>query len=240
MIKIFPRLRYLLLILVLLPLSLERGYAQTFEDYLQPDRPEQSEGVGITAPGRLQVEWGIGASSHAKMAGLMLRYGIIQDLEMRLEGIMRKRGGDTPRFTNLNLSSKLNLFSGEGLIPAMTLVGYLCYAPDFQSRPVTSDLCLAFENAITSQLALTYNLASSDGMRGLFVVTELSYTPSKRWNCFVECYGNFRTYYHPEHGADIGMRYTLSPSLELELCYGRTHSSYDPISYASLGGTWRL
>ena len=37
MIKIFPRLRYVLLILALLPLSLERGYAQTFEDYLQPD-----------------------------------------------------------------------------------------------------------------------------------------------------------------------------------------------------------
>ena len=136
MIKIFPRLRYLLLILVLLPLSLERGYAQTFEDYLQPDRPEQSEGVRVTAPGRLQVEWGIGASSHAKMAGLMLRYGIIQDLEVRLEGIMRKRGGDTPRFTNLNLSSKLNLFSGEGLIPAMTLVGcdHLPASPHLQPR----------------------------------------------------------------------------------------------------------
>ena len=77
MIKSFRELRLLLLILALLPLSLERGYAQTFEDYLQPDRPEQSEGVGITAPGRLQVEWGIGASSHAKMAGLMIRYGII-------------------------------------------------------------------------------------------------------------------------------------------------------------------
>lgn len=240
MVKIFPQFRYLLLLLILLPLSLVRGYAQTFEDYLQPDRPEQSEGVGITDPGRLRLEWGIGTSSHAKMAGLMIRYGVIQDLEVRLEGVVRKRGAEAPRFTNLNFCSKLNLFSGEGIIPAMTLLGYLSYAPDFQSRPITSDLCLAFENAITSALALTYNLASSDGMRGLFVVTELSYTPSKRWNFFAEYYGNFRTYYHPEHGADIGMRYALSSSLELELCYGRTHSSYDPISYASLGGTWKL
>ena len=59
--------------------------AQT-DNEVQPDRPDQSEGTSVLSPRRLQIEWGVGTSSGYHNMGLMLRYGLVPDLELRLEG----------------------------------------------------------------------------------------------------------------------------------------------------------
>ena len=64
---------------------------------MQPDRPDQSEGTSVLSPRRLQIEWGVGTSSGHHNMGLMLRYGLVPDLELRLEGLLQRphRGGST-------------------------------------------------------------------------------------------------------------------------------------------------
>jgi len=68
--------------------------AQTDDDRMQVDRPDQSQGTSVLTPRRLQVEWGVGGDSGAHNMELMLRYGLIPDLELRLGGQLRER---TPR-----------------------------------------------------------------------------------------------------------------------------------------------
>lgn len=58
--------------------------AQTDDDRMQVDRPDQSQGTSVLTPRRLQVEWGVGGDSGAHNMELMLRYGLIPDLELRL------------------------------------------------------------------------------------------------------------------------------------------------------------
>ena len=91
---------------------------------IDPDRPDQSEGVGILPPRHLQVEWGFGIASGRRLTSeLMLRYGLVKDWELRLEGATNHVRGGQWTFDDVTLSSKLGLFSGERWIPKMTLVG---------------------------------------------------------------------------------------------------------------------
>lgn len=214
-------------------------YAQTEGGYLQPDRPDQSEGVGIIAPRRFQMEWGIGTSTRGQSLGLMLRYGLVKDWELRLEGLWRHELGLRPQLTALGLSSKLSLFSGDGWIPAMTLVGYLYYNPD-DARSITGDLCLALEEPLTEDLSLIANVASADGMRHLFLTGELSYNINERLSCFGEYFGSFTPASPPVHGMDAGLAYNLSETFQLDLSGGRTYTPGGALNYIAFGGTWKF
>lgn len=214
-------------------------YGQTEGGYLQPDRPDQSEGVGIIRPKGLQLEWGLGTSTRGQSLGLMLRYGVVRDLELRLEGLWRHELGQRPQLTSLGLSSKLALFSGDGWIPAMTLVGYLYHDPE-DDRTVTGDLCLALKEEITDRLDLIANVASADGMRHLFLTGELSYILKERWSCFGEYFASFTHSSSPVHGVDAGLAYDLSQSLQVDLSGGVTYTPGGSLTYLAFGGTWKL
>lgn len=210
---------------------------QTHSDELQPDRPDHSEGTSILAPRRFQVEWGAGLTSIGHNVGLMLRYGLIPDLELRIEGLLQHPHSKPTQLTDLTLSSKLSLFSGEGWIPAMTLVGYLNYAPQEMTHRLTGDLLLALEQELTSDLTLTCNVGSSDGMQRLLLTAELGYALNERFSSFIEYYGNFSP---TEHGCDLGISYAVTPSFIIDLSAGRTFAAQRGINYASLGASYRL
>lgn len=232
------RVRPFLLALGCLGLS-STLYGQIEGGYLQPDRPDQSEGVGTMSPRKLQLEWGLGTSSRGQSLGLMLRYGMVRHWELRLEGLWRHELGNTPRLTLATLSSKLALFSGDGWIPAMTLVGYLAHDPE-DERALIGDLCLALEEGLTDRLSLIANVASADGMRHLFLTGELSYILKERWSCFGEYFASFTRSASPVHGIDAGVAYDVSSSLQLDLSGGVTYTPGGQLTYLAFGGTWRL
>ena len=172
--------------------------AQTDDDRMQVDRPDQSQGTSVLAPRRLQLEWGVGGDSGA---------------QLRLGGQLERPHHGAVQFSTLTFSSKLSLFSGEGWIPAMALVGDLNYTPQEERRRLTGDLTLAFEQELTSGFYLTYNIGSAEGMRRLAVTAELGYDFSDRLSSFVEYYGVFGP---AVHGCDLGLSYAhphLSPLL---------------------------
>ena len=210
--------------------------AQT-DNEVQPDRPDHSEGTSVLSPRRLQIEWGIGASSGHHNMGLMLRYGLVPDLELRLEGLLQRPHHGAIQVSDLTLSSKLALFSGDGWIPAMTLVGYLNYAPHEETRRVTGDLTLALERELISGLSLTCNIGSAEGMRRLSLTAELGYNFTDRLSSFVEYYGVFGP---TEHGCDLGLSYAVTKDFLVDLSCGRTFFASGAVTYASLGATYRL
>ena len=211
--------------------------AQTHIDELQPDRPDHSEGTSILAPRRFQVEWGAGLTSIGHNVGLMLRYGLIPDLELRIEGLLQHPHSKPTQLTDLTLSSTLALFSGEGWIPSMTLVGYLNYAPQEIPHRLTGDLLLALEQELTSDLTFTCNVGSSEGMQRLLLTAELGYAFNERVSSFIEYYGNFSP---TEHSCDLGISYAVTPSFIIDLSAGRTFAAQRGINYASLGASYRL
>ena len=210
---------------------------QTHNDELQPDRPDHSEGTSVLAPHLFQVEWGAGITSIGHNLGLMLRYGIIPDLELRLEGLLQRPHREAIQLTDLTLSSKLALFSGEGWIPSMTLVGYLNYAPQEMPRRLAGDLLLALEQELTSDLTFTCNVGSSEGMRRLLLTAELGYAFNERFSSFIEYYGSFSP---TEHGCDLGISYALTQRLLLDLSCGRTFAPTGALNYAAMGASYRL
>ena len=224
--------------LFLLTCSLLAGSlsAQT-DNEVQPDRPDQSEGTSVLSPRRLQIEWGVGASSGHHNMGLMLCYGLVPDLELRLEGLLQRPYRGAVQVSDLTLSSKLALFSGDGWIPAMTLVGYLNYAPHEETRRVTGDLTLALERELISGLSLTCNIGSAEGMRRLSLTAELGYSFTDRLSSFVEYYGVFGP---AEHGCDLGLSYAVTKDFLVDLSCGRTFFASGAVNYASLGATYRL
>lgn len=211
--------------------------AQTHIDELQPDRPDHSEGTNILAPRHFQVEWGAGITSIGHNMGLMLRYGLIPDWELRLEGILQHPHREAIQLTDLTLSSKLALFSGAGWIPSITLVGYLNHAPQETTHRLTGDLLLAFEQELTSDLTLTCNIGSSEGMQRLLLTAELGYAFNERFSSFIEYYGSLSP---TEHGCDLGISYALTQRLLLDLSCGRTFAPTGVLNYASIGASYRL
>lgn len=226
----------LLLFLSAFPLS---ASAQMEEGYLQPDRPDQSEGVAIVAPRELLFEWGGGYSTQGASLGGMLRYGVVKDLELRLEALGRREPASHLQLTSVTLSSKLGLFSGDGWIPAMTLVGYLNYDPE-DERHVFGDLCLALEQELTDGLTLVANVASAEGMRRLFLTGELSYNINERLGCFGEYYVSLASGTRAIPGVDLGLAYSLSKDVQIDLSVGRTYGPSGKVDYMALGGSLRL
>lgn len=210
---------------------------QIHSDELQPDRPDHSEGTSVLAPRRFQVEWGAGITSVGHNVGLMLRYGLIPDWELRLEGILQHPHREAIQLTDLTLSSKLALFSGAGWIPSITLVGYLNHAPQETTHRLTGDLLLAFEQELTSDLTLTCNIGSSEGMRRLLVTAELGYNFTDRLSSFIEYYGDFGP---TEHGCDFGLSYAVTPNFAIDLSAGRTFALQGAVNYATIGVSSRL
>ena len=211
--------------------------AQTHIDEIQPDRPDHSEGTSVLAPRHFQVEWGTGLTSAGHNMGLMLRYGLLPDWELRLEGLLQRPYHSGLQLTDLTLSSKLSLFSGEGWIPAMTLVGYLNYAPQEIPHRLTGDLLLALEQELTSDLTFTCNVGSSEGMQHLLLTAELGYAFNEHVSSFIEYYGSFSP---TGHGCDLGISYALTQRLLLDLSCGRTFAPTGALNYATIGASYRL
>ena len=204
---------------------------------IDPDRPDQSEGVGVLQPRHLQVEWGVGVASGRRLTSeLMLRYGLVKDWELRLEGATNHVRGEHWTFNDMTLSSKLGLFSGERWIPKMTLVGYLNYSWT-DTKKWTPDLCLAFENELTRDIALVYNVASRDGFRSALLTAELYCNLIGDLNGFIEYYGTFKSSSSPIHGMDFGLNYAISRKVQLDASCGRTFLPQGGLSYASLGAS---
>lgn len=232
---------YLFFAAALLVGSAQRLSAQTDsgQGYISSDRPDQSEGATIMAPRKIQFEWGGTYRKAGTNLSLMARYGIIKDWEVRLEGVTERLSKDGLKMDEVSLSSKLGLLSEEKWLPAMSLIGYLHYAPR-GDREITSDLTLALEKGLNEHFGLASNIGSSEGFQKVFITGEVTYQPSERIGTFVEYYGSFASGSIPVQGFDLGVSYGFSRSFSLDLSYGVTYTSGQTEHYASLGGSIRL
>lgn len=254
-------------ILIAFILSIHSIFAQndSLPDF-SSDRPTQTISPFLVGKGFFQIETGAiynkrnDASTESKELGLastLLRYGILQNLELRLES-----GFKSTRFDSVNVDYD-SAFSGlgavtagfkvficneKGIRPALAIVGSITlrhlgnesYAPTY-SFPVGN---LAASHTLTKRLSLAYNIGfayNGSNADGYFIYSVFTgYKISKKWWSFVELYGNFDHGDFPNHKLDGGFTYLVGRNLQIDFTGGYGLDTDVNRFFINGGISWRI
>lgn len=225
------------LFIIIFSLAFSLAFSQD-TDYLQSDRPDQSEGTQTLAMKTLHIENGFVISGGIFDNEMMLRYGLFKKTEIRLDANVQADKTQPLSPASLTFSIRQNIADSNGILPSVAALGYLSYIP--QSRSVESDLLLAFENPISNQLSLTYNVGSSNGFGSLFSTFEINYFPHAKLGIFAEYFANFTPQNTPNHNVDMGIMYALTPDLQLDGVIGRSLFHTSPNFFFGAGISYRM
>lgn len=211
-------------------------YAQEVE-YINTDRPDQSEGVYTLPKGNFQVEDGFTFSDSGWANDLMLRYGLFNGTELRLASDLKKNKGQKLEVIDVVLSFKQHILEEKGIFPAVTLVGYLTYQNPLKEW--STDAYIAFENNLSDKFLLCYNLGSSNFFKELNVTTQFGYSPVNQLYVYAEYFATFGNQL-PSHNMDCGVLYCLTPNFQIDISFGRSIFRQETDWFASTGLSYRF
>lgn len=195
------------------------GTVQGQNDTIVTDRPDLSEGVFIMKKNKLQIENGITFQEQEKNYNLMLRYGVLSNTEIRLEGNFQNQQNNANP-TNLIISAKQKILDGKKWIPAITAVVYI--NQHFTTRKKTSlDFTLAFEHELSKKISYDWNIGINHFFKNIAFTSMISYNPTKKTILFFEYFSNFQNKNYPEHNLDFGVLYRITPRFQFDITAGR-------------------
>lgn len=190
---------------------------------INTDRPDQSDGTYVLPKNNLQIENGITIANKTFANNLMLRYGITKSTEIRLLADVGKFE-DVTGLAPITISAKQRIIENNGILPAITLVGYLRYekiaSKLFQNNTISYNFLLAFQNDITDKFSVGYNLGSSTGLKNVSFTTSAAYSFTDKVTGFVEYFANFEKTQNPNHNIDGGILYLINNRLQLDAALG--------------------
>ncbi len=193
-------------------------------EYINTDRPDQSDGVYTVPKNKFQLENGIIVAKETFLNELMVRYGITHSTEVRMiadAGKVRGKRGMEP----LTFSLKQRILNQKRIFPAITFVGYVSFerlaSKEFQGNKIPFELKLAFENELSDKFSLGYNVGTSNSFKDLDLTMGLSYTPIEKISAFVEYFSTLSKI-ETEHNIDVGILYVIKPNLQFDLAGGRS------------------
>lgn len=106
--------------------------ASETSDWIATDRPDFVDAPGVVGKGRVQLETGWLQSSVARSTPWMLRAGVSDALELRLESDGRLHDRSDPMRTggwgDAALSAKWRVAEGEGVAPSVGLIAQVDFA----------------------------------------------------------------------------------------------------------------
>ncbi len=209
-------------IAVVLLCLVQQANAQLTEP-INTDRPDQSDGTYVLEKKYLQIENGITIANKTITNNLMLRYGITKSTELRLLSDFGKFDGING-FAPIAISIKQRLIENKGIVPAITLVGYLRYeeiaSKAFRTNNKSYSFLIAFQNDITDKLSVGYNVGTSNGLKNINFTTSVGYGLSTKFTGFVEYFSNFEKMEKPSHNIDGGILYLINNRLQLDIAIG--------------------
>ena len=245
--------RVIVIVLSLLPLSV---LAQSEVEFTA-DRPGATTSIDVLPKGRFQWETGVGYQ-HINMQGLktyswtlntsLLRSGISDNAELRLQGDWSKMGGDIFSYNgpeNVAIGTKVRMYDGWKFVPAVSLLGNV-YVPskhyDMMPNNWSGQIGLLFQNQLTSWLSLGYEgdiswLDNDDPF--YFYGFCLGFTVSKRWQLMVEEYNNAYDQ-STENWLELGAMYKLSNRLQLDISTDIDLEEPKAFWNVSIGVAWQI
>lgn len=213
-------------------LMIQLGFSQD-DDFIETDRPDQTEGTNFLARKDFQMENGILFSESILENELSLRYGLSSGTELRASLVSSKNISDM-----LSLSVKQSLLKGNRWIPDVALYGYINYTPD---KRWFTDVLIAFSNSISSKFALDYHFGTVSGFERLHNSVLLNYQPTPRWMFFIEHALLYGWSSSPEHSTDLGLGYDITRNCQIDFIFGNRDFSFDNQSlFFGIGFGYRI
>ncbi|MDO5106305.1 transporter [Capnocytophaga sp.] len=207
------------------------------KDYINTDRPDQSEGIYTLAKRSFQTENGFTFSEGVFVDDLMLRYGLFNGTELRLSSDFVKLNGQDLKISVFSASFKQEILKENDVIPAVTFVGYITYQDALKKW--SADMCLAFENNLSERFSLAYNVGLSKSFSQLNTTFQGQYSLTNRLFAFAE-YFAFFTNETPSHNLDCGILYCLSTNFQIDTAFGRSIFRDDTDWFVSFGISYRF
>lgn len=206
------------------------------------DRPDQTESPIAVPKNLLQIESGSQYEDYDNAEvttynTTLLRYGLLQDLELRLgvnylketfqtfEGEIGRTG-----FSPILIGGKYEIVEEDGWIPAIGLLAH-AYLPfsvsdqDFRPEKVDFDFRFSMAHTLSEKSSLAYNAGMQwvgDHSNPFYIYTLVySYAFTEKFAGFAELYGDFTSVSSSVHNWDIGATYLLSDNLQLDAYGGK-------------------
>jgi hypothetical protein len=235
----------LLITLILTSLCLNAQETEKLYSDIITDRPDQTESPFLVPKNLLQVETGFLYSESSEGGftekesvynSTLLRYGLIDNLELRLglEVLELKTISGTETETSVSGTSplyagfKIGVAEENGLLPQIGFLGeaFLPFSAseEFQPKSTGGDFRFAFSHTLSKKFDFSYNFGISwDGENpsASYVYSAvLGYAFTEKLSGFVEIYGDFPEETQANHLFDAGLTYLISGQLQIDLAGG--------------------
>ncbi len=207
------------------------------EHTISTDRPTQSDEVATVPKNKIQLEEGLNLAEKTMLNNLLIRYGVTNSTELRLLVDAGKASG-VEGLQPITFSLKQHIIDQNGVIPAISFVGYLsCGAlasSNYKSSQWPFQLKFSFANGLTDKLSLGYNIGTSDEFKQLNLTCMLGYACTDRLSLFGEYFSSVKENYS-NHNIDAGFIYLINSTLQADLAFGHAIFSSENRFYTSLG-----
>lgn len=183
----------------------------------------------------------------------MLRFGLFKRCEFRLvieEGMENNQyyHSDASGLYPLAVCSKIALVKEKGIIPAITVSGYLrlpfTSTKNFTPGYYSSTGILVFQHTLGENLILAYNAGitrSGDDAAIYFpVTTVVSYALTNTLSVFGEYYAFYQQKTLPSNNVDFGFLFLVKPQMQLDVDFGTTVMKNVHSNYLTLGFSYRF
>ena len=221
------------------------------------DRPGVSTGPNVVAKNVIQLEEGIQFdrdqnSSMFTFSNTLIRYGLFDNVELRLSGDAFLFSDYEEKYTDLAFSgisvgTKIKCFEGDGAIPAISFLANVAIpysgSCNYSPKHFTPSMYALFENQLTDQFNLGYNVGfewdGSSPATTTFLAVCLGYNINDRFGAFVENYNYISSDLYTL-GFDLGVNYMLTDRLQLDLATNLNIFDYSCAWAISFGIAWQI
>ena len=221
------------------------------------DRPGASTGPSVVGHKVIQLEQGIqydgdGGAGVFTFSNTLLRYGLFENMELRLGGdgfLYMPEGGSKfkPAFSGLSLGTKIKCYEGKGAIPAISIMANFAIpytaSKGFNTEHFAPSLYLLFDNPVNDWFSIGYNVGAewngSHPAPTAFVAVCLGFSATERLGCFAESYNYFSKFGHT-YAVDFGFNYMVARRLQLDLAANLDLRNPAQAWAISFGVAWQI
>jgi hypothetical protein len=225
------------------------------DDFINTDRPDQSDGTYVLEKKHLQVETGL---QYARLDEFtrgfdnttLLRYGICKGFEARLlnQYSVVRNNGSVSGLQPLTLSFKKTLWKQDHVLPEVTLVSYfrlpVTLSKDFPGNHFGYSLIVATNNDLDHGLELSSNFGISQDQESTDIsypaTLELNYSFTKKLSAFLEYFGSYAVHTDASNGLDVGIVYAVKKNYAVDLAIGSSTCKPATNRFVSFGISARL
>lgn len=251
-----------LIVAIVLFLHWNISFAQ--KNPIQTDRPDLTESAYVIPHKSFQFEGGVFFEKNTQKGlttknysypSVLLRYGLLSNLELRMEienikNIQDSGGTSTSKnsFSLATIGAKLNVCEEDGLSPA---VGFIINftIPSLTTENLNNDyvgtsINLALQNSLTDYISVGCNLggvwAGDTPEPSFFYTLSLGYEISKRFSGFAEVFGFMPEKSQATHVFDFGFSFLALNNLAFDASAGFGLIENSPDYFVNGGFSIRL